>query len=384
MSAIPVIAIIDVGKTNKKILLFDERYKVRYEKSIHLDETVDEDGFSCEDINALTQWLKNSIAEVFALSDFNIKAINFSGYGASFVHLDEFGKVIAPLYNYLKPYPGNLLKKFYETYGGETKFSRTTASPVLGNLNSGMQLYRLKYELPEVFKKIKFSLHLPQYLSFLLTGQYYSDITSLGCHTNLWDFEKNNYHNWVGEEGVDKIMAPIASSDKMVFVNVGSKLIPVGIGLHDSSAALMPYQTIFQQPFNLLSTGTWCINLNPFNASLLTDDELKEDCLCYLSYEGKPVKASRIFAGYEHEQQTKRLAVHFHVNEDYYKSIRFNEDFLATGQQNGVISLEDLNLFPDYESAYYQLIEYYEATGAFNSTCFKEYQRETNFCRWWL
>ena len=44
---------------------------------------------------------------------------------------------------------------------------------------------------------------------------------------------------------------------------------------------------------------------------MLSDYELHEDCLCYLSYEGEAVKASRIFAGYEHEQQVKRLADHF-------------------------------------------------------------------------
>ena len=51
------------------------------------------------------------------------------------------------------------------TYGGESQFSKQTASPVLGNLNSGMQLYRMKYEKPEKFKQINYALHLPQYLS---------------------------------------------------------------------------------------------------------------------------------------------------------------------------------------------------------------------------
>ena len=41
-------------------------------------------------------------------------------------------------------------KQFYDTYGGEEEFSFRTASPVLGSLNSGMQLYRIKYEKPDV------------------------------------------------------------------------------------------------------------------------------------------------------------------------------------------------------------------------------------------
>jgi hypothetical protein len=69
------------------------------------------------------------------------------------VHIDENGQPVTCLQNYLKPYPAGIQKKFYDTYGGEMKLSVTTASPVLGNLNSGMQLYRLKYENPELFDK---------------------------------------------------------------------------------------------------------------------------------------------------------------------------------------------------------------------------------------
>ena len=57
-------------------------------------------------------------------------------------------------------------------------------------LNSGLQLYWLKKTKPEVFKKIKYSLHLPQYLSYIFTGIPLSEYTSIGCHTALWDYEK--------------------------------------------------------------------------------------------------------------------------------------------------------------------------------------------------
>jgi len=37
-----------------------------------------------------------------------------------------------------------------------------------------------------------------------------SEFTSIGCHTMLWDYAKNDYHRWVYEEGIDKILPPIA------------------------------------------------------------------------------------------------------------------------------------------------------------------------------
>ncbi len=190
-----VILIFDVGKTNKKVLLFNEQYRLVFEESKKFEEIKDEDGFPCEDVSALTEWVKDSFDRLIQNKDFDIKAVNFSGYGASFVYLDKDLNVIPPLYNYLKPYTPSLQKKFYKDYGGESLVSKQTASPVLGNLNSGMQLYRLKYEKPAIFEKIKYALHLPQYLSYILTSKLYSDITSIGVIPIFGIFRIKNIMN---------------------------------------------------------------------------------------------------------------------------------------------------------------------------------------------
>lgn len=161
MPAQSVIVLFDVGKTNKKVFLLDEQYNIVWEQSQSLPETTDEEGEPCEDVEKLSNWVQRTYAHVLTLRDFTIKAVNFSAYGASFVHIGKDGKPVAPLYNYLKPYPDGLKKRFYDTYGGEVTFSMLTASPVLGSLNSGMQLYRIKEERPELFLQIQCSLHLP-------------------------------------------------------------------------------------------------------------------------------------------------------------------------------------------------------------------------------
>lgn len=324
MSALPVIVVFDVGKTNKKIFLFDEQYKIVFERSARFIETYDEDGDPCENLESLRLSIFDSLREVIKRKEFEIKAINFSTYGASFVYIDEYGKPLAPLYNYLKEYPESLKKEFYDTYGGEEAISAATASPVLGSLNSGMQLYRMKKEKPEIYKQIKYALHLPQYLSYLVSGMEYSDCTSIGCHTQLWDFTKNEYHEWVKKEGLDKKLAPIVDAEEVFPSEFPGNLYKVGVGLHDSSAALIPYLINFHEPFALISTGTWCITMNPFNSSPLTVEELEQDCLSYMQFKGKPVKASRIFAGYEHEQQVKRIAAHFKQNLGRYRTMKFD------------------------------------------------------------
>ncbi len=328
MNKIPVIAVFDVGKTNKKLLLFDANYQIVYEQSVRFTETTDEDGDRCENLESLRSSVFNSLQQVLRGKQFAIKAINFSAYGASFVYIDENGDTLTPLYNYLKPFPEDLKNEFYQKYGGEESFSNKTASPVLGSLNSGMQLYRLSRERPELFSKIKYALHLPHYLSHLITGEVYSDMTSIGCHTNLWDFTKDTYHDWVKLEGIYQKLAPILPSSAVIRSSYQGNDFQVGIGLHDSSAALIPYLTSFSEPFVLLSTGTWCISFNPFNHSNLTADELRQDCLSYIQYKGKSVKASRLFAGHEHEQQTNRIASHFNQNTSRYRYLRYNPDVI--------------------------------------------------------
>ncbi|WP_224998972.1 FGGY-family carbohydrate kinase [Cesiribacter sp. SM1] len=366
-----VIAIFDVGKTNKKLFLFDEEYEIVYEKSARFAETVDEDGYPCENLESLRLSVFDSLMEVFRLKEFSIKAINFSSYGASLVYLDEGGKALTPLYNYLKPYPQQLHEQFYTTWGGEDAFSKCTASPVLGSLNAGLQLYRIKQEKPELFEKIKWALHFPQYLSQLITGSCYSDLTSIGCHTGLWDFEKQQYHPWVKAEGLAAKLAPIAPYDHTVPSCFPGATILTGIGLHDSSAALIPYLESFHEPFVLISTGTWCISLNPFNQQPLTVAELANDCLCYLDYKGRPVKASRLFAGMEHEQQVKRIAAHFNQGSARFRSLHFDAALAAKLQGQDALEAEDqqdekpdltkfgkreLSAFASSEEAYHRLI----------------------------
>ena len=368
MNSKAVILIFDIGKTNKKCFLLNEQYKIVLERSVQFPETKDEDGFPCDDVNELSKWVKTSIEEIFNLPEFEVKAINFSAYGASFVHIDVNGQPVTCLQNYLKPYPTELQKKFYHTYGGEMQLSVATASPVLGSLNSGMQLYRLKYENPELFDKIEFSLHLPQYISYLVTGKTCAEITSIGCHTGLWDFSKRMYHDWVYEEGLDEKFPPVLRSNAAIDVTMHGKQIKAGIGLHDSSSALIPYLACFSEPFILISTGTWCISLNPFNDEPLTAEELQKDCLCYLEYQGRPVKAARLFAGNEHEQQVKIIAEHFRVPVDQYRKTIFipamfencknKMNIVATeaGLHASAFESRNLSAYTTYDEAYHQLI----------------------------
>lgn len=324
MSKTPVTAVFDIGKTNKKFFLFNENLTEVHSSYIRLDPIPDEDNFPSEPLSPLEDWMIKTFKEALKSPDYQIKRLNFSCHGASFVHTDENRTPATPLYDYLKPFPKDLLSRFYEENGGKMTFCRATSSPPLAMLNSGLQLYFIKYEKSDFFKRIKHSFHFPQYLSFLFTGEMVSDYTSIGCHTGLWDYEANDYHEWVDREGIRKLLPPIVPGNTLLKTKPELGNIPCGIGVHDSSAALLPYIKQEIEPFALLSTGTWSICINPFNKTKLTKKELKRDCLQFLSIKGDPIKISRLFIGEEHKYQVEELYKHFQMPLGTYKKLKFN------------------------------------------------------------
>lgn len=364
---INVTAVFDIGKTNKKFFLFDSEFKEVYKEYIRFDEIEDEDGYPTENLKALQDWLKSVFDRILNASEYNVKAINFSTYGASFVHVDENGKVLTPLYNYTKPIDQNIIDSFLEEYGPKEEFLKTTGCFDLSLLNSGLQLYWIKHTKPEIFKKIKYSLHLPQYLSYIFTGIPLSEYTSIGCHTALWDYTKKDYHEWVYKEGLNHILPPIVSTETSINMNYNGKRIKIGVGIHDSSSALLPYIKSVKKKFILVSTGTWSITLNPFTEQPIADAQNK-DSINYMRINGKPVKATRLFLGNEYKIQVSKLDKLFKVSEDYHRHVKFDSDiyygiikdfehmFKWEGLTDSNMPSETKLPYDKFEHAYHQLM----------------------------
>lgn len=367
MGKIKVTAVFDIGKTNKKFFLFDAKYQEVHKEYAQFDEIKDEDGFPTENLPALQKWLKSLFDRILSDETYDIKAINFSTYGASFVHLDKDGNVLGHLYNYLKPIQESLIDEFHETY---ENIPVETASPRAGLLNSGMQLYWLKKTKPELYKKIKYSLHFPQYVSYLFTGIPLCEYTSLGSHTSLWDYEKNDYHSWVYQEKINELFPPIVATKTSINMSYNGKKIKIGVGIHDSSAALLPYLLSEKKHFLLLSTGTWSISLNPFNDEKLTEEDIANNCLNYMQIDGRRVKATRFFMGNEYKIQVKKLSKYYNKEYGYHREIKFDKDLYLQLVKNPVVYFKfesidkkkeqpqktNLKPFKIFEEAYHQLM----------------------------
>jgi len=369
-----VIAIFDIGKTNKKFFLFDAKYKVVHEEVISFEEIPDDDGFLSEDLESLVSWIKKTLFQALKNAEYKVTHVNFSTYGASLVHLDNEGNLATPFYNYLKPVSKEIQDEFFEQHGEKEQISKETASPILGMLNSGFQLYWLKKTKPESFQKIATSLHFPQYLSYIFTGKFFVEYTSLGCHTMMWDFTKKDYHDWIYSENIKDLFPQLVATGHQVTLDIEGNKIQFGVGIHDSSSALLPYLFSISEPFKVLSTGTWSISLNPYSKSPLKDEELEKDCLSFLRIDGRSVKASRLFLGKQFDDKILELNQYFDKSDEDHISIKWNKNFISKRKHKSELLLsyphlqterfglicnqnQDYSIFDDFEDAFHHLID---------------------------
>jgi sugar (pentulose or hexulose) kinase len=354
-----ITAIFDIGKTNKKCIVFDSNWKVIYKEEQAFNEILDDEGFPCEDLSSLQKWIFNQLDILLWQHKIKVSHLNFSSYGASWVHLSAQGEGIGHLYNYLKPFDEDLQQQFYNVYGPEAEFNAHTGSPKSGMLNSGMQLYWLKYKRPDLFNQIQTSIHFPQYLSSLFTKQYVSDYTSIGCHTALWDYSEKNYHRWVEEEQLTSKLLPIVPTKTTFSVQYKGNPLTVGIGIHDSSAALYPYLIMTKRPFLLVSTGTWAVVFNPY----ATQNFLfrTKTPLFYMQPEGRAVQAIRLFMGKEYDEQLDQISSHFRVSKKELNAISYQSKYTPVNLNKPVFQWIYLDKNPELLQTNWDALSHPEA-----------------------
>ncbi|MFQ5628311.1 MAG: hypothetical protein ACE5I1_06090, partial [bacterium] len=276
--------------------------------------------FIYDDLTAMQKWMENAFRQIGREKKFNVRAVNVTAFGATVVHLNIAGELAAPVFSYMTEvqddFHEGFVKTFAELPGG---FARLATPPLGKFLNVAKQLFWLAKARRDIAKEISHSLFLPQYFIYILTDQVFSEPTTLGCHTGLWDFQNGKISRNALEslKWQSKIPA-IVKNNAMLHLKkqYGSLLnarneIIVGAGLHDSSSALVPFSRTLKENFVLVSTGTWIIAQNPGATFKLTEGDLAEDRLYYLTPDKEPVRAARLFGGREHEIQLERISKHF-------------------------------------------------------------------------
>ena len=110
--------------------------------------------------------------------------------------------------------------------------------------------------------------------------------------------------------------------------------IETGNGMHDLAASLVPYLKASRHKFILISTGTWCIFMNPFNQEPLTTEQLRNNSFCFVSIRQQQVKSSRLYLGHIHDVNVEKLNAYFGAVAGHHKTIKANPDKINRIMQN--------------------------------------------------
>ncbi len=302
------VVVLDVGKTSAKLSLWNEEGELAAERSRY-NARVEENGSRWLDTEGIEAWASAVLAEFGAMG--SITAIVPVAHGAA-AALVRNGRLASPVRDYEDPIPTGLR----ESYDAQRDPFELTGSPALpGGLNLGVQLHRVEHEHHAPLTQDTRIVPWPQYWAWRLSGVMASEVTSLGCHTDLWRPCEQGPSHLARKRGWWESMAPLVRADVVLgeltdewVERTGlGKQVRVLCGIHDSNAALhgvRAFPTCVDQEVSVLSTGTWFVAmrgvLNSASVDIASIPE-ERDCLVNVDCESKPVPSARFMGGRELE-----------------------------------------------------------------------------------
>jgi sugar (pentulose or hexulose) kinase len=299
------VVVLDVGKTNAKLTLWDEA-GVLLERRSRANLVVQSDRYRVLDAVGVEAWLVDTLSDFADQAE--VGAIIPVAHGAAAALIHD-GRLWAPPMDYEEePDPAD--RAVYDR--SRDAFALTGSPRLPQGLNLGMQLHRLE-RLTGPWPLDLQIVTWPQYWAWLLCGQTATELTSLGCHTDLWRPGDACPSAMAITRGWAQRLAPLrAAAD--VLGPIGQKWakrtgLPVTCqihcGLHDSNAALLAargHAEIAAGDATILSTGTWFVAMRSLTGNVEARDLVESrDCLINVDADGRPAPSARFMGGREAE-----------------------------------------------------------------------------------
>jgi len=300
MTAIRHVGVIDIGKTNLKVAVVDLAQEKEVGVLTRPNRVLPGPPYPHFDLGGHWDFVCEALQELNRRH--GIEALSVTAHGASAVLLDRDGGLAAPMLDYEYTGPDSLAADYDEI---RPDFEETGSPRLSMGLNVGAQLHWQLRRDPGLIDRVATVLTYPQYWTFKLTGKRANEVTSLGCHTDLWCPAENRFSSLAGRLGLADKMAPVKqAADRLgpLLPSVArytglSPETPVVCGIHDSNASLYPHLLKRQPPFSVVSTGTWVIALAVGGADASPDP--KRDTLINVNAFGDPVPSARFMGGRE-------------------------------------------------------------------------------------
>lgn len=299
------VAVLDVGKTNVKAVIVDAEARREVAARTRPNQVLTDGPYPHFDVDGIFTFFLQSLKELNA--EFGFDAISITAHGASGALLNADGLAL-PVLDYEFRYPAEIDAAYDKI---RPAFSETFSPRLPGGLNLGAQLHYQKSTFPEAFKNVQTIVTYPQYWGWRLTEIAATEVTSLGCHTDLWRPRQGGFSSLVETLGIADKLAPIRKpSDLLGYVTgeIAAKIglarpVPVYCGIHDSNASLLPHLGQHEAPFAVVSTGTWVVIFAV--GGDLDHLDSKRDTLANVDALGRAVPSARFMGGREFEQLTK-------------------------------------------------------------------------------
>lgn len=294
----PAVAVFDVGKSNVRLSAVDDAGVAL--ATLERQNTVESSPpYPHFDADALYAWLLDGLATL--ARDFDIQSVVPVTHGACAALLDDDGLVL-PIMDY--EFPG--VSDLDSDYDAIARDFAHTASPKLPvGLNLGRQLFWQQRKFPEEFSRA-IIVPYPQYWAARLSGVCAWEPTSLGCHTDLWDPRRGDFSTfarqmgWVSRFGRRvNAWTPLGPPLQEISRRTGlSKDCKVLAGIHDSNASYLAHRATREDPFCVVSTGTWIIAMAHGSPLEMLREEL--DTLANVDAFGNAVPTARFMGGREY------------------------------------------------------------------------------------
>lgn len=297
-----LVALFDVGKTNTKLALIDSRTREEFWSTRRATRTLVAEYGRELDVIAIERWLIDALGE--APHKDRIAAIVPVAHGAAAVLVSDTGENLAA-----PDYEDTCYERVSVEYDRIRDEFADTFSPNLPcGLNLGRQLYYLQRTRSALFDRAAHVLLYPQYWAWRLSGELASELTSLGCHTDLWRPREARFSDlaracgWA--ERFPKVRrardrSGVLKTDIVARTGLDARCAVI-CGIHDSNASYLRFLIGREHArFIVVSSGTWTIVMA--NAGELTRLEERRDMLANVNAFGAPVPTARFMGGREYE-----------------------------------------------------------------------------------
>ena len=296
-----VIAVVDVGATNTRVVLLDEALKEvasRKAATRHLPGPP----YKAIDHEALLDFVTRSLIELDSLHP--IDTISISAFGATVALLDEAHQLVLPIMDYLAEAPARVDAEYARI---APPFSEVFSNTSPGALTIGKQLYWIETEFPDYFEKVQHVLPFSAYIAHALGGDAATEISNLGVFTHLINVKTGGWSSLVKQRGWERLFPPRRNAWDIIGrfsePGTGRQLRGKGeilTGLHDSNANWLRYLAGQNGQFTLLSTGTFVIGFD--SGADLSGLDPASDNFSFNDIFGKPIGCGRFYGGYEFDK----------------------------------------------------------------------------------